>query len=68
MVPERIVVEPLSQKPPISLTILAVLYIPVKLICKSYGIDFEGHKIEHQNMITVFLQIVFAETILFLNF
>ena len=68
MEPERTVGEPLYQKPPIPLTIVAALYIPVKLIFKSYGIDVEGHKIEHQNMNTIFLQIVSAETILFLNF
>ena len=63
VVPERVVVEPLSQKPPIPLTIVAVLYMPVRLIFKSYGNNFEGRKIKHQNMNTVLLQIISLEII-----
>ena len=50
--------EALSQKPPILLTIVAVLYTPVKLIFKSYAIDFEGHIIKRQNMNTLFLRAI----------
>ena len=35
---------------PIEFQFLVVLYIPVKMIFTRHDIDFEGNKIEHQNM------------------